>query len=192
MINVKKKSILYLLLFILLLFIFSVSIVIVFKSGDKKSNVKEDDVYIEATSLNVTLKDYLAVSNDFGKTIKDSNGGAFAYIDIEIINDVDQERNYQLFVTKNTDDSDISPEYIKLYLTDMKDEAMPNFDRTNIPSFASLHYINDKPSSKLILSGTIGPKKHINVKLRSWINDSYVISEGNKSFSYDLGIRAVK
>ena len=109
------------------------------------------------------------------------------------MNDVDQDRNYQLFVTESpSNKKELGPNYIKLFLSDLKDEALPNYDSNIIPSLTKLNYIKDKPNSRLILRGTIGPKKHINVKLRSWISESFVISEGNNSFSYDLGVRAVK
>ena len=68
---------------------------------------------------------------------------------------------------------------------------MPNFDDIVVPTYNSLRYLEDLGSSKLVLSGTIGPKKHINVRLRTWISDSFISHMGENSFSYDIGVRAI-
>ena len=187
----KKKETIYLVLFIALLFIFSISLVIFFKSDN--GIVNEDDVYIESTTLTVSMKDILSVNDDFGKTISDTNGGAFGYVDIDIVNDANKKRNYQLYLTESSDTTNtISPSFVKVYLTDFKDDPISNYNSNIVPSYTTFAYLKDKPSSKLILNGTIEANKRTSIRLRSWISDSFVIENGKNTFSFDIGIRAVK
>lgn len=190
----NKKVIFYFLLFIALLFIFSISIVVFFKSNGKKSIINSDDVYMEATTLDVEIKDSLSVSDEFGKTIANTNGGSFGYVDIEIINSADAKRNFELYVTNSNDANDklVTPNFVKMYLTDKDDKAIGDFDSSTVPTFADLKYINNKPSSKLLLKGTLEAKEHYDVILRTWINETFVVSNGEKTFSYDIGIRATE
>ena len=102
MISVNKKVIIYFVLFITLLFVFAVALVLFFKSNTKKEVIDSEDVYIQASTLTVNLKDLLSVSDNFGKTIKDDNGGSFGFVEIEVINDTDVSRNYELYVTDST------------------------------------------------------------------------------------------
>lgn len=190
----NKKVIIYFSLFIALLFVFSISIVVFFKSNGKKTIIKADDVYMEATTLDVEIKDTLSVSDEFGKTITNTNGGSFGYVDIEIINSIDEERNFELYVTdtNKTENSLIGPTFVKMYLTDKDDNAIGEFDSSIIPSFADLGYIKTKASSKLLLKGSLEANEQYDLKLRTWISDTYSAGDGSKSFSYEIGIRAVE
>ena len=190
----NKKVIIYFSLFIALLFIFSISIVVFFKSYGKKSVINVDDVYMEATTLDVEIKDTLSVSDEFGKTITNNNGGSFGYVDIEIINSVDEQRNFELYVTDSNKagNSLIGPTFVKMYLTDKDDHTIGDFDSSIIPSFADLKYIKTKASSKLLLKGTLEPKEQFDLKLRTWISDAYTVGDGSKTFSYEIGIRTVE
>ena len=192
MISVNKKVILYFILFITLIFIFFVAIVLFVKSNSNKNKVNEEDVSMQATTLTVNIKDLLSVSDEFGKTIKNDNGGSFGFVEIEVINESDEDRNYEIFVTDSTvGKSKINPNYIKLYLTDENNNPVGVFDTSSSISFVNLSYLKDKPSSKLLLKGSIKANGSTNFRLRSWISDSFVIESGKNSFSYDLGIRAV-
>lgn len=190
----NKKVILYFCLFIALLFVFSISIVMFFKATEKKKIVKTDDVYMEATTLNIELKDTISVSDEFGKSISNDNGGSFAYVDIELINSAEEQRTFELYVTDTNKPSTtlIKPRFIKLYLTDEEDKAIGMYDSSIIPNFADLEYLKTKASSKLLLKGTLEAYEHSNIKLRSWIADTYVATDGSYTFNYDLGIRAVE
>ena len=149
---------------------------------------------MEATTLDVEIKDTLSVSDEFGKTITNNNGGSFGYVDIEIINSIDEERNFELYVTdtNKTENSLIGPTFVKMYLTDKDDNAIGEFDSSIIPSFADLGYIKTKASSKLLLKGSLEANEQYDLKLRTWISDTYSAGDGSKSFSYEIGIRAVE
>lgn len=192
MISVNKKVIIYFVLFISLIFIFSVAVVLFIKSNSNKNKVNEEDVTMQATTLTINIKDLLSVSDDFGKTIKNDNGGSFGFAEIEVVNETDEEKNYEIYVTDSTvSKNKINPNYIKLYLTDENNNPIGIFDSSSAPNYVNLSYLSDKPSSKLLLKGTIGPKGSTNLRLRSWISDSFITDSGKNSFSYDLGIRAV-
>lgn len=168
------------------------ALIVFLKPNFDSPKVNEKDVYMEATTLSVNIKDLLSVSEEFGRTIKDDNGGSFGYVDIELINEAKEKRNFELFVTDTTiDNKKISPNYVKLYVTDENNKPLDNFDTNSSPTFSNLNYLKDKPSSKLLLKGSLDAEEHRNIILRTWISDSFVVNNGQYSFSYDLGVRAV-
>ena len=42
-------------------------------------------------------KSIITRTDEFGKTIANTNGGSFGYVDIEIINSADAKRNFELY-----------------------------------------------------------------------------------------------
>lgn len=156
-----------------------------------KSKVNENDVYINSSLYEVKIEDKLSVSDDFGKKITDDNNKSFGYVEFEIYNNVEADRDYQIFITGQENESDMSPSYLKFYLTDDKDKTLEKYDSSKLPSYTELNYIDDKPSSKLLYSGTLKSLESKKFKLRVWLTDSYVVSNSEKSFSFEIGVRAV-
>ena len=50
----------------------------------------------------------------------------------------------QIFLTKKKDNNSIKENYIKLYLTNDKDEAFKGFDKNSVPTFNELFSLNNK------------------------------------------------
>lgn len=193
MLDVKKYSLnqmLYLLLGIIFLFIISVSIVL-FAKNKILGVVKEDDVSLVASSYVVSIDDKLSVSDDFGKSITDDNAKSFGYVDLEIHNTVDNTRNFQLYITEKDTDNEINPNYVKFYLTDEDDIPFTFYSGTKLPSYVELNYLVDKPSSKLLYTGILDGNETKKFKLRVWLTDSYIVENSEKTFNFDISVRAI-
>ncbi len=190
----NTKYVVYLFAIIVLLFILSVSIVILMK-GVTSSNaiVEEEDVTLNVNSKVVIIKNILSVSDAFGKTITDDNAGSYAYVDLDIHNNVSEGRNYELFITSSDNEkSVINPSYVKFYLTDDKDVPFSDYSLSKIPTYVDLEYIEDKPSSKVLYSGFLKAYDNQKMILRVWLSDNYVISmDEDKNFTFEIGVRAI-
>ena len=57
-----------------------------------------------------------------------------------------------------------------------------------VPSFADLKRYNNKSNDKILYKGVLDKKSELKFILRSWISDTYVISNNLEKFSYDISV----
>lgn len=186
----KKNYIVTFIIGIIILFVLSVFFVTLLKKIIIGS-IKEDDVYINSSDYTITIKDKLSVSDEFGKSITEDNDHSFGYIEFEVLNNVEHSRNFEIYITEKENEDEINPSYIKFYLTDEEGSPYPLFEQNKIPTYVDLNYINNKPSSKLLLSDTLVKLESRKYILRVWITDSYIAENSSKTFTFDIGVRAV-
>jgi len=187
------KYIVFLVITIIVLFVVSLGVVYIIKSDQENSSVvNSKDVTYEANTNTIIIKSIISVSDDFGKNISEENGGAFGYLTFSVVNNVEEKRDYQIYITKlDNAMKEINPNYIRFYLTDSSNTPLPKFDGNSLPSYHDLRYLDDKADSKLIYSGTLDIKEKKNFTLRVWIDDSYVVSEEESVFSFEIDAQAV-
>ena len=83
----------------------------------------------------------------------------------------------------------IKENFIKVYLTNNKDEPFSNYDLNSVPVFSDLPYISDKPDSKLVYSGRIKGKSYEKFKFRMWLSDLYSINNITEDFKCLVGVK---
>ena len=141
---------------------------------------------------NLFLSNVLPLSDQLGKNIEDKEvlEGIQEYLKFNIENTSNKEMFYEIFLTKqNISNSEISGNFVKLYLTDDSDVPFKDFSYNLIPSFDSLKSINDMPDARLLYSGSIYGKSSQNFILRMWISDSYGNLNSKEDFKVNIGIR---
>ena len=184
------KYIVFLVVVILLLFVCSAGIVLLLKKENPKVN--EKDVSYVAETNTVIIKSIISVSEEFGKKLDEENGGAFGYLHFDVVNNSNEERNYQIYVTKlNTNIEEINSNYVTMYLTDKNNKALNGFTGNQLPSFNNLSYIENKPDSKELYTGTIKGNDKKSFILRVWLAENYVVSGEDESFSFEISARAI-
>lgn len=182
--NIKLFAIL---LFIVIIILCLILFAFVFVSSKKSSSVQ----YISNVGI-VTLKPIISVSDTFGKTIEETNGGAFGYVEFKVKNTGQAKTNFQVFITLlDSDDKLISPYYVKFYLTDENDNSISFYNNKDILTYVDLKVIDDLPNSKLLYTGSISADTTNSYRLRVWLDDAYVINNNlNKEFSFQIDARA--
>lgn len=156
----------------------------------KSTRINEQDVIINSNIENISVDNHLPVTELFGKQINDKESSSYAFYEFEIFNVSPNERNYQVFITKNSmGTNEINNDYVMFYLTDENNIPIGNFDKGDALSYKKLKFINDKPDSKILYSGKVDSHKIKKFKLRVWIADNY-ISDSDNYFSVDVGVRA--
>ena len=189
----SSKKINYLMmLLIIIIFLFVLSIIIVFTIKNSFYSVNEDDVVLDTDSNTVIIKSMLTVSDEFGKTIADSNNGYYGYLEFSVSNLSSKSREYEILIKK----SDINPveidgNYVKFYLTDYNNRPFDEFSNNILPDYESMRFLSDKPGNKLLHSGSLKGLEIEKFKLRVWIADSYNIISNDAAFTFVISARAV-
>ena len=188
----KIQYILFLLFIIIVLFFCSVAFVLLIKGVKTSPTVSDGDVSFVADSNTIIIKSILSVSKEFGKTIHEDNGGAFGYLKFEVVNQTDEVRNYQIYITKQSiAKQEINSNYMIFYLTDENDQPFEYYQKNKLPSYVDLVVIRDKPDSKLLYQGMINGSESKKFILRVWISDSYLVMGTDDTFSFEIGARAI-
>lgn len=179
----NKKQILYAFIIVLVVSLCSIVIVSFFNKGnDEKIDLK----FSGKNNFRITNK--LPISDKLGKSISENND-IKSYLEFSVENKSDKDGNFEIYVTKKDTTHNISDNYVKFYLTDDSDVALEGFNKNKIPSYKEFNVLNNKPSSKLIYSGSISKNTKENFKLRVWISDSYALTDNLEEFSATIGVR---
>ena len=157
----------------------------------KNIKVYEQDVIINSNIENISVDNLLPVTEVFGKQINNNESNSYDFYEFEVLNVSSKERDYQVFVTKNSmGTNEINNDYVMFYLTDENNIPVGVFEKDTVLSYKKLNYIDDKPESKLLYTGKLDGHKIKKFKLRVWVADNYV-SDSENYFSVDIGVRAI-
>lgn len=193
----NKDQLCIALLIILGLFILSFILFFLFNDVITDKSSKENQDVLEVNFSNddkVTINNTLPVSDKLGKEFNGDGvaEGIQGYNEFSIKNTSKDEIRYEIYLTKNeSDDTELSERYVKLYLTDDNDLAFKSFDRNKLPVFSSLIVLSDMPESFLLFRETLNSKEEKYFKLRVWLADTYVISKDMEKFSFTINVRAI-
>lgn len=175
-------SLLFLLFFILVFFYYQFYV---------KNELKNPDS-LKINYFNkqeIEIKNKLPVSDSLGKNYngKGSEEGIQEFREFTINNNSNIDREFIILLDKQYFDSNsIDEKYIKIYLTDEKDNPIDGFSSNPIPTFNSFDAYSKVITSKVIYKGKIEKKTMKKYKLRSWLSDSYVIPGNEELFRMKL------
>ena len=170
---------------------FLLIIAIFIKVDNYKTRSYKIDVFFKSDDI-VVLTNKLPISEDIGKnyTGVGVEKGIVEYKEFTISNPNDRKVSYEIYLTKISNSTDdIRSNYIRLYLTDEENNPIEGFGTKKGKTYYDLYSFNNQPGSKLLYTGTLvsgGTKKFI---LRSWVDDTYVLSEKAEDFTFDIGAR---
>ena len=189
MIKDYKKQVILAFVVVFILFVISMVAIIALKLIKSNNSLKPLNISYNTSNV-IKVDNSLPISDKLGKnlsmeSLSESNNG---FLSFSIKNSNEVEVNYDVFLTKRSN-STIKENYIKLYLTDKEDVAYEGFNKNKIPTYNELLYLNDKPSSKLLYSGTIGAKSVEKLKLRVWVSDSYALSDSLEEYAFNVDVR---
>ena len=156
----------------------------------RKLSYKVDTKFINTDIIELNNK--LPLSDEIGKNYsgtgmeKEIEG----YSKFVISNPNDRKVNYEVYITKlNTEKNEIRSDYIKLYLTDEKNNPLKGFENNKIKSYHDLYALSDKPGSRLVYRGSLVSGATKTLILRSWVSDSYIFSKDEEIFNFDIDVR---
>lgn len=143
---------------------------------------------------NVYLENTLPVTDKIGRELDgvNSSTGIHGFKEFSIENNYDKKVDYQIYLkVKNSCESMIDEDFIKLYLTDTNNNPLSGFENNKLPSYSSISSLNDKPGSKLLYTGSINKNSISKFRLRVWVSDLYSINRDKECFSFDIYVRSI-
>ena len=149
---------------------------------------KAIEVDIEHQAINIDNK--FPISDALGKTLvySKNNKDIQGYTNIIVHNPNDRKVSFSIILLKNNlEISEIKENYVKLYLTDKNDNPINGFEKNMVPCFSDLKRYNNS-YDRILYKGVIDKNNKFEFILRSWISDSYVISNNLEKFSYNIRV----
>lgn len=190
----KKKQILFVLVVIFILFILITGGIFLFKSVSPRESISDDDLIVHfKDDSHVVLNNKLPISDKLGKDMDGTEieDGIYGFIEFSVQNSTSKSGSYQIYVTKDAKAENlISEKYIKLYLTDGKDQALGEFRGNKIPTFDSLLVPKEQLDSKLLYRDDISGKEKKTYRLHVWLSDSYAVSSNSENFIFDIEVKS--
>ena len=162
------------------------------KNKESKKNVDNNSISVRfETSDIIEIKNILPVSDSLGKSFtgEGTEEGVQGFVEFSVTNVLDESVNYEVYLTKQESSNEIKDNYVKFYLTDFSDNPVSGYEGNLIPTYYSLAYMSDKPSSKLLYTGKLDAKSSNEFRLRIWLSDNYAISNFEESFKVDVDVR---
>ena len=180
----------------ILIVILSLAIFIIIVAGYlkideyRKLSYKVDTKFINTDIIELNNK--LPLSDEIGKNYSGTGmeKGIEGYSKFIVSNPNDRKVNYEIYITKlGIEKDEIKSDYIKLYLTDEKNNPLEGFENNKIKSYHDLYALSDKPGSRLVYRGSLVSGSTKTIILRSWVSDSYGLSKTEEGFSFDIDVR---
>lgn len=158
------------------------------------TNVSHDDNALSVdylTENKIVVSNRLPMTDEVGKMISSTNNkdGVTGYLEFEVRSNTDDKVNYEVYLTKEDLDVEVSPKFVKVYLTDDNDVALGGFDVASLPTYYDLRLSDIDPSGKLLYSGKLKNKGSQKFKLRMWVADTYELTTDSKMFSVRLNVK---
>ena len=183
-----KKIVLKIILYIFIIFI--LWLLLYFFIFDKGNSLDSSSLFIQFYNddiLEVTNK--LPLSDELGKNDEcDESSDFIDCINFTIKNISSRNVNYEIYITKEYTKSEIRGDYIIYYLNDGSN-SLKGFDTNILPSYKSLLSLSDKSYSKLLYSGNISSEEKKSFILKTWVSDSYTISDNLEKFRVNVNVR---
>ena len=188
-----KQIVLFVICIVFLIVVIDLAIVLYRNNNDVAKNYNDNTsaINIEFVQDNkVIVTNKLPLTDIVGKKLQyDAESENQSYLDFNIISDSNEQVNYEIYIEKLEVDNEIDSHYVKIYLTDDKDEPYEGFDSNASPTYFDLRVSNIKPSARKLYSGVLDEGKTQKFRVRVWVSDSYVVKKDVESFSFEIKVK---
>ncbi len=152
-----------------------------------KKNVSAIELSSELGNA-ILLEDNYPMTDDIGKRIKYNadNSDVQTYIEFTITSKSNVGSNYELYLVQDDLEKSLHPNFVKVYLTDEHNKALPGFDSLSVPTYYNLRVSSLNPSARRLYYGYLDAGESRSFILRAWIGDAYTISNVSKEFGAKL------
>lgn len=188
----NKKEIIFSLIGILILIasVIGISYAIWIRTyqGEKENVIKSGYIsfnYVESDTNIISIDNALPMSDREGKMQQCSNcmfdfSISATYRGVKTI-------KYDIYATE-TEQNDLPSEYLKIYLTDQKDQAVPGYD-IEVPTYADLINFNSSGDKLLYSSELKTSGEYRNFRLRVWLSSEYN-SDKPLTFAFKVNVNS--
>lgn len=148
---------------------------------------------VNLSTEKIVVNNELLLTDSAGKILSLENvkSGITGFVEFEVTSTVNKKVKYEIYLTKEDSEKEVSSKFVKVFLTDENDNAINGFDKASIPTYYDLSIAKGVSSGKLLYSGTLRNKATEKFKLRMWVADTYEMSLDGKMFSVKLNIDVI-
>jgi hypothetical protein len=165
-------------------------------TGTKDNKVSTGIVtlsYIEGND-NIKVVNSLPITDEVGKTLErtSSTNGGQGFFDFTLSCNIvgNDEINYEIYAIEQPVADKLSPEYVKIYLTDGVSEVpFPGYDKS-VPTYADLTAASADSNGKRIYAGTFSKTTSKTYRLRMWLADTYTVTSVKRTFTIKINVKA--
>lgn len=156
-----------------------------------------DNLPYDDSALDVDLKQQkFVIDNTFlmndtiGKTlsVESVKQGTNGYVEFEIASKAGGKVKYEIYLTKEDAEPEIDSKFVKIYLTDEKDNAIAGYDSASIPTYYDLRVSEIDPGARVLFSGSLKNKESRKFRFRIWTADTHELVAEEKIFSVKLNV----
>ena len=177
--NMKKRNILYFIIFILLVL---ACFCFILKNNNRNKIAKVE--ILNNDNISLKIDNSTPISDDLGIKLKDGNlEFSIKSSDMNV-----NSTKYEIFIKQINSVNSINADYIKLYLNE-KDSDRPFTKKPEI--FTNLNISNSDVNSRNLYIGTIKKNEKIKFRLRMWLTDNYTANNEKKNFEIILGVKVI-
>lgn len=168
--------------FILLLFIILAIFLIVLFSYKDDSENKNYVRFVEPAER-LEIESIFPITDYAGRMSEVSKDKKNIYYNFRIKNYSDKKSTYKILLKVKKHKNSIDDKYVKILLSDNKDDILPNFDKD---SYLTLDYLRREDDSYLLYKSSLGLDEEAVYTLRLWISDNYKDDDLEKVFDAEI------
>ena len=169
--------------FLLLLFFIILIIFIIFlyfyKSDSKNMNYVR---FVDPTEK-LEIESIFPITDYAGKMSEVSKDKKNIFYNFKIKNFTEKTSNYKLLLKVKKHDNSIDDKYVKILLSNDKDEILPKYDKD---SYYTLDYLEKEDDCYVLYKSSLGALKETSYTLRLWISDNYKEEDLDKVFEAEI------
>lgn len=145
--------------------------------------------FLDSSDLELQITNKLPLTDSSAKeiVIDEVDGDIIDESQFSIV--ADGDISYEIYLEDSIGDLKISPNYVKVYLTDLDGNSIEGYSNNRIPTISDLPILDDMPNSRRLYSGKLEDGQQKSFVLRMWLSDSYAVSAEKRNFSVKLAVR---
>lgn len=188
----KKKKNFYIGIVLIIIIAFLFCWLFFSKLMNKNSSIEFS--YTQGVTNQLVLNNLLPINDSVGKTLKRTKekDGVQSYFDFEVKNPSSFSNvKYEVYLVAKTGINQINPNYVKVYLTDEKENSLVKYSRESVPVYSELRISANDIEGKQVYVGSLKKQENKKFRLRIWLSDAYVVTPETREFSIGIRVKAI-
>ncbi len=149
-------------------------------------NVSENNyVRFVKSPDNLKIESIFPITDYAGKMTEASKDGKNIFYNFKIKNYGEKNSRYKILLKVKNRDNSIDDKYVKILLSDSKDEILSKYDKD---SYLTLNYLDKEKNNYILYKSSLGAGEETSYTLRLWISDRYKEEDLDKVFEAEIAI----
>lgn len=194
--KLQQHQTLFILIILILIAIFSFIFCLFLYSYGNTENTKNATLIFSYSenSNGLEVDNSMPITDAIGKQLTFSpDQTKYGYSEFSISSTMEgiESVNYEIYAIPVGVALELPTDYVKVYLTDGKDDSPMEDYRSSIPTYSDLKVAKADPAGKKLYSGVLEKEETKKFRLRIWLRDTYPITMEKRSFKILLYAKVI-